>query len=185
MSHPSSTTFASFPHDPTIPVRPFTVQTKASELDDLRQLISVSRIASPIFENTQTSQYFGLTREWIIHTRDYWLNQFNWWVERLSPKPITYNLFSNDWRMTGLTAIWEIWVYREIQEKRMNKIPMYLAQINDPNTSKEWIIHFTALFSTKTDAIPIIFSHGWPGCFLEFIPMLEWVQMEYTPETLP
>jgi microsomal epoxide hydrolase len=62
-------------------------------------------------------------------------------------------------------------------------------------------IHFTALFSRKRDAIPIILLHGWPGSplisphfnthsyllgsFLEFLPLLTLLQQEYTPDTLP
>lgn len=42
-----------------------------------------------------------------------------------------------------------------------------------------------ALFSSKPDAIPIAFFHGWPGSFLEFLPLLELLRKQYTPETLP
>ncbi|KAL2837022.1 Alpha/Beta hydrolase protein [Aspergillus pseudodeflectus] len=46
-------------------------------------------------------------------------------------------------------------------------------------------IHFTALFSKKVDAIPIIFLHGYPGSFMEFLPMMGILAKRYTPETLP
>ena len=49
----------------------------------------------------------------------------------------------------------------------------------------DYKIHFSALFSQKPDAIPIIFSHGWPGCFLEFLPMMEHIQATLKPEELP
>ncbi len=42
-----------------------------------------------------------------------------------------------------------------------------------------------ALFSNESDAIPIILSHGWPGCFLEFLPLLEMLKSKHTPDNLP
>jgi microsomal epoxide hydrolase len=46
-------------------------------------------------------------------------------------------------------------------------------------------VHFTALFSKNPDAIPIAFFHGWPGSFLEFLPLMSLLREKYTPETLP
>jgi microsomal epoxide hydrolase len=30
-----------------------------------------------------------------------------------------------------------------------------------------------------------LFFHGWPGSFLEFLPLMEILRTRYTPETLP
>jgi microsomal epoxide hydrolase len=49
----------------------------------------------------------------------------------------------------------------------------------------EYEIHYAALFSKKKDAVPIILSHGWPGCYLEFMPMLEFAQSKYAEDELP
>lgn len=46
-------------------------------------------------------------------------------------------------------------------------------------------MHFLALFSEKPDAVPILMLHGWPGSFLEFIPILTIISTRYTPATLP
>lgn len=46
-------------------------------------------------------------------------------------------------------------------------------------------IHFVGLFSHRSDAVPLVFLHGWPGSFLEFLPMLELFKQKYSPETLP
>jgi microsomal epoxide hydrolase len=46
-------------------------------------------------------------------------------------------------------------------------------------------VHFAALFSAKNDAVPIAFFHGWPGSFLEFLPLMDLIRKKYTPETLP
>jgi microsomal epoxide hydrolase len=42
-----------------------------------------------------------------------------------------------------------------------------------------------SLFSSRSDAIPILFLHGWPGSFLEFLPILSLLKSKYTPSTLP
>lgn len=46
-------------------------------------------------------------------------------------------------------------------------------------------MHFTGLFSTKPNAIPIVMVHGWPGSFLEYLGVLSILKDRYTSETLP
>lgn len=52
---------------------------------------------------------------------------------------------------------------------------------------EDYSVHFAALFSPNKDAVPIILMHGWPGSFLEFLPILTKVQEAYTadPASLP
>lgn len=68
-------------------------------------------------------------------------------------------------------------------EKELNSFPQYTTKINDNGT--DFDIHFMALFSEKTDAMPVILLHGWPGSFLEFLAIVETLRTKYTPETLP
>jgi hypothetical protein len=49
----------------------------------------------------------------------------------------------------------------------------------DDDDKEDYTIHFAALFSRRADAVPVIFSHGWPGLFLEFVPMLEKLRAEH------
>jgi hypothetical protein len=65
------------------------------------------------------------------------------------------------------------------QEKHINSFSNYKMQIEDVD------LHFVALFSEKKDAIPIIFMHGWPGSFIEFLPMLTLVKEKYSAKDLP
>ena len=65
------------------------------------------------------------------------------------------------------------------QEKHINSFPNYKMQIEDVD------LHFVAVFSEKKDAIPIIFMHGWPGSFIEFLPMLTLVKEKYPTKDLP
>jgi pimeloyl-ACP methyl ester carboxylesterase len=46
-------------------------------------------------------------------------------------------------------------------------------------------IHFIGMFSEKKDAVPIIFMHGWPSSFVEFLPMAEVIRNKYKIADLP
>ncbi|KAK7421201.1 hypothetical protein QQX98_002331 [Neonectria punicea] len=70
------------------------------------------------------------------------------------------------------------------QEDRINSVPNFKITVNDADVGKT-SMHFAALFSAKKDALPLLFLHGWPGSFLEFLPMLDILKRKYTPETLP
>jgi microsomal epoxide hydrolase len=59
------------------------------------------------------------------------------------------------------------------QESHINTFPNYKMAIEDID------LHFIGLFSDRKDAIPIIFMHGWPGSFIEFLPLLQVVQKQY------
>ncbi|KAF1364447.1 hypothetical protein EJ07DRAFT_172462 [Lizonia empirigonia] len=49
-----------------------------------------------------------------------------------------------------------------IEEGRINSLPNFKTAIKD-NDGNSYEIHFVALFSSKPNAIPIAFLHGWPG----------------------
>jgi len=92
----------------------------------------------------------------------------------------------------GISRQWIIDAKKEWMEKfdwrkeedRINSLPNFKATINDDGGSS-YDVHFAALFSNKPDAIPIAFFHGWPGSFLEFLPLMEVLSKKYTPDTLP
>ncbi|KAJ5924110.1 epoxide hydrolase [Penicillium verhagenii] len=69
-------------------------------------------------------------------------------------------------------------------EDYINKFPNFKIAVQDLDIG-EMDIHFAALFSAKHDAIPIIFMHGFPSSFADFLPMMDLLADKYTPETLP
>lgn len=92
----------------------------------------------------------------------------------------------------GITRDWlseakETWLnkfdWRE-HEERINSFPNFKIPIQD-GAGEPLSVHFAALFSNKKDVAPVIFMHGWPGSFLEFLPMLEILRTKYTADTLP
>ncbi|KAH7406838.1 Alpha/Beta hydrolase protein [Phaeosphaeria sp. MPI-PUGE-AT-0046c] len=70
------------------------------------------------------------------------------------------------------------------EEAHINSFPAFKTTIKDDNGSN-YDIHFTALFSRNPNAIPIAFFHGWPGSFLEFLPLMTMLREKYTPDNLP
>lgn len=90
-------------------------------------------------------------------------------------------------RRYGVTHKWlsdakDYWLTKydwRAQEKHINSFPHYKMQI------EEIELHFVGLFSQKKDAIPIVFMHGWPGSFIEFLPMCELIRKQYPGEDSP
>ncbi|TFK31278.1 Alpha/Beta hydrolase protein [Crucibulum laeve] len=104
--------------------------------------------------------------------------------------PDTYESFHED-RRFGITNKW----IREMKENwrsfdwrkneaHINSFPHFKAPIDDDD-GNQYSVHFVGLFSQKTDAIPLMLLHGWPGSFLEFLPIMDHLRTTYTPETLP
>ena len=75
---------------------------------------------------------------------------------------------------------------RRASEKQINMLPNFKATVADDDGS-EYTLHFAALFSKSPSAVPVIGIHGWPGSFLEFLPMMHKLSKQYEldPENLP
>jgi hypothetical protein len=86
---------------------------------------------------------------------------------------ITYDWLSNAKDHWLNTYSWRA------QEDHINSFSNYKMTIDSID------LHFVALFSPKKDAIPILFMHGWPGSFIEFLPMLEAVKKQWEGKELP
>ncbi|CRG84602.1 epoxide hydrolase, putative [Talaromyces islandicus] len=99
--------------------------------------------------------------------------------------PPTYEGSQADHRL-GLPTEWLANAKEELQkfdwratERHINDFPQFTYEIEGLT------IHFVALFSEREDAKPIAFLHGWPGSFLEFLPLLSLFREKYEPSSLP
>ncbi|KAI0141902.1 Alpha/Beta hydrolase protein [Xylariaceae sp. FL1272] len=90
---------------------------------------------------------------------------------------------SRDWLIKAKDAWLNNFDWRK-HEAYINSFPNFKLRIKDPE-AEEIDIHFAALFSKKPDAIPIVFMHGFPASFTEFLPMLDLLAEKYIAETLP
>jgi microsomal epoxide hydrolase len=73
--------------------------------------------------------------------------------------------------------------YRRDIEERINSFPNFKMPVE--HNGDTYYMHFTALFSANPSAVPVMMLHGWPGSFLEFLPILRLLTKKYTRETLP
>ena len=89
---------------------------------------------------------------------------------------------TREW-LTGAKKAWVNFDWLK-QERRINSFPNFKAMVGNEALGAT-PIHFTALFSKRKDALPLLFLHGWPGSIFEFLPMLDILKNKYTPETFP
>jgi microsomal epoxide hydrolase len=111
------------------------------------------------------------------------------WRQLLDLSPLGPKTFENQQTQEnyGVTYKWmsetkDYWLNTfdwRAQEKHINSFPNYTMKIEDVD------VHFVALFSEKKDAVPLIFMHGWPGSFLEFLPMCALIREKYEAKDLP
>ncbi|KAK4139460.1 putative epoxide hydrolase [Dichotomopilus funicola] len=163
--------------DPDGPARstptPFTLHVPDAELARLNILLEHSVIGPPSYYNTASTEKssttgdakksFGATREWLANAAHVWTHDFDW----------------------------------RAHERRWNAIPQFMVDVTTTsNTSPDseqqeqqqkqnFRLHFAALFSRNPAAVPVLFCHGWPSSWLDFVPLLELLAAKYTPETLP
>ncbi|KAK5994496.1 Putative epoxide hydrolase [Cladobotryum mycophilum] len=126
----------------------FTVSVPEAKLQELKQLIQLSRLGPVTYESSQQNRKYGLTTEWLSNAREQW-KTFSW---------------------------------RQVEDS-INSFPNFMAHIEDDGTVFD--VHFMAIFSECPDAVPVLMLHGWPGSFLEFIPIFRLLTDAYTPATLP
>ncbi|PON25864.1 epoxide hydrolase [Trichoderma gamsii] len=141
--------------------------------------------------NTLPTNMPGKPEPFTLHVPDKDLSEFHELLKLSKIAPATWWNQHNDGRF-GVSREWltqakETWLtafdWRQ-HENRINKFPNFKIAIDDPEAGKI-DIRFLALFSSKKDAIPFIFLHGFPSSFLEILPMMELLSEKYTPETLP
>ncbi|KAL4723007.1 hypothetical protein ACLX1H_010248 [Fusarium chlamydosporum] len=103
--------------------------------------------------------------------------------------PATYENVQEDrkygitskWLREAVTA-WRNFDWRNVEDEA-NQFPNFTTDIEENNNA--YNIHFMALFSKRKDAVPILALHGWPGSFLEFLPILSRLSAKYSPDNLP
>lgn len=125
------------------------------------------------------------------HVDDEKLQLFRKLLELSPIAPIVFEN-TNAGRKYGLERPWlenakKVWLndfdWRQ-HEDRINSFPNFKASVKDAadNTIE---VQFLALFSERSDAVPIAFFHGWPGNICEFLGMLDILRDRYSPKDLP
>lgn len=156
------------PQASSIHAEPFRLHIPDADLADFQTLLRLSPLAPPTWENSTASRDrgkdWGVTRDWLAAAKDAWLDSSQF-----------------DWRA---------------HEAHINSFPNFKATVRDDVSAAferdagqedkgTFTVHFAALLSRRADAVPVVFMHGWPGAFLEFLPMLDLLRERYTADTLP
>jgi pimeloyl-ACP methyl ester carboxylesterase len=68
--------------------------------------------------------------------------------------------------LKGLVDYWRNDYDWRAQEVRLNELPQFTTTIDGAN------IHFLHVRSPEPDALPLIFTHGWPGSFVESLDVV-------------
>jgi len=72
--------FSQTPAGAKVHLTPFTAHVDEQKLQDFKQLLQLSPIGPRTFENSHTSagRKFGVTHEWLVEAKEYWLHKFDW-----------------------------------------------------------------------------------------------------------
>ena len=62
-------------------IQPFQVSISDEDINELNQLLKLSRIAPPTYETSQEDRRYGVTTKWLTEAKDHWLNNFSWKAE--------------------------------------------------------------------------------------------------------
>lgn len=68
----------SLPANATLSPTPFKVAIPQQALDELKTLLSLSKLPPPTYEGTL--KHFGVTNAWMKETKAYWESSFNWCI---------------------------------------------------------------------------------------------------------
>jgi microsomal epoxide hydrolase len=143
-----SLSFGNVPTKATLECVKFTAAALDSELEDFYSLLKLSKVGPVTYEGSQSDLRYGITHEWLQNTKEYWLSKFDWYV---------YDVLSTADEIKLLISL-----CRRASEKKINSFPNFKTSIVD-NDGLQYLVHFTALFSNRADAIPLVLLHGWPG----------------------
>ena len=70
--------FSKIPSSATLDIKPFKAHVSDQKLQDFKDLLRLSPIGIPVFENTSCDRRYGMTREWLSNAKEHWLNSYDW-----------------------------------------------------------------------------------------------------------
>lgn len=70
--------FGTLPSSAKVSPTPFTVSISKTQLEELRTLIELSKLAPHTYENSQIDAKYGVTTDWLVAMKDQWLRSYKW-----------------------------------------------------------------------------------------------------------
>jgi microsomal epoxide hydrolase len=70
--------YSTLPPGATLQPKPFKAHVPEEKLQLLKDLVKLSPIAAPTFENTNAGRHFGMNRDWLANAKEEWTTKFDW-----------------------------------------------------------------------------------------------------------
>jgi len=70
--------YGNIPSKATLRPSKLTVDIPASDLDEFRTLLKLSKVGPPTYENTQQDRRYGISQKWLVDAKQHWENVFDW-----------------------------------------------------------------------------------------------------------
>lgn len=80
--------FSKLPPGATGSITPFQLSIPQESIDELKTLLSVSKVAEKTYENSSAKEYHGITRDWLLGALKEWKENYDWSVPFSSPSPL-------------------------------------------------------------------------------------------------
>ena len=74
--------YGTLPKNTASSVKPFTLRIPDEDLKRMFDLLKLTPVAAPIFENSlpDGGRRLGLRRDWLVEAKRVWENEFDWYV---------------------------------------------------------------------------------------------------------
>jgi microsomal epoxide hydrolase len=82
----ASNPYGKLPSGASSAITPFTVHFPDADLKHMLDLLKLTPVADPVFENSlpDHNRQLGLRRDWLTEAKHIWETQFDWYVARLA-----------------------------------------------------------------------------------------------------
>lgn len=70
--------YSALPAGATLQPKPYKAHVPEDKLQLLKDLVKISPISAPTFENTNAGRYYGMKREWLANAKEEWTTSFDW-----------------------------------------------------------------------------------------------------------
>jgi len=87
---------------------------------------------------------------------------------------------TREWMKNAKTHWEETYDWRTTEAHINKSVSQYKATVTD-KSGKPFKLHFAAAWNSNSDATPLLLLHGWPGSYIEFLPLVEELKKAANP----
>lgn len=76
----TSNPYGKLPQNASQSIKPFTLHFPDADIKHMIDLLKLTRVADPIFENSLPNgdRHLGLRRDWLVEAKRVWETEFDW-----------------------------------------------------------------------------------------------------------